>query len=98
MDFLEKYPDIKKRLDTLYKNRRNEILSQMLKIDDKYIKLNSKRTNASMALRETLDDTGVELFEKYSDSIYAQEVYELDFLYKQAISDTLNLLTESGLI
>ena len=98
MKIFEKYPDLKKRLEALKENRRNEILESLLESNDDYIKLRDERAATSMDLRNALDGTQVKLFEKYSDSIYAQEIFELDELYRQAISDTLEILEESGLL
>ena len=97
MEYLEKYPYLKKPIEAMFENRRNEILNQMLEADSKYLELSKKRAKTSHDLLETLDDTQAELFEQYSDSIYAQEIYELDSLYKQAVNDTLNLLHDCGL-
>lgn len=98
MEFLEKTPALKKQFEALYENRQNEILSEILKKDEGYIKLNNERAEASTALREVLDDEAMELFEKYSDSLYAHEIYEIDTVYRQAVLDTLTLLQENGMI
>ena len=98
MKIFEKYPDLKKRLEALQENRRNEILERLLENNEEYIKLRDERAAASMALRDALDNKQVKLFEEYSDSIYAQEIFELDELYGQAMSDTLEILEESGLL
>ena len=98
MKGLEKYPDLKKRLETLCEDRRNGILTQILESDDEYAKLSTARAEASMALRNVLDNEKAVLFERYSDSVYAQEVYELDALYRQVIQDTLEIMKDCGLI
>ena len=99
MEIFAKYPNLKlkERLEELYENRRNEILTELLEFDE-YVKLRDERAEASMALREILDESGAELFEKYSDAVYAHEIHELDSVYRQAIADALKLLQESGLI
>ena len=78
MKIFEKYPDMKKRLEALQENRRNEILERLLENNEEYIKLCDERATASMALRNALDDEKVKLFEEYSDNIYAQEIFKLD--------------------
>jgi hypothetical protein len=98
MKYLEKHPNLREQFDSLGENRRNEILSQLLESDSEYVKLRDERANASSVLRESLSETQAELFEKYSDSLYAQDVYELDAVYRQAIYDTLRILSENGLI
>ena len=98
MEALQKYPNIKKRIESLYESRCNEILSRMIEVDNEYARLRNERADASMALREILDEVGIGLVEKYSDSVYAQEVNELDEIYKQATIDVLNILHESKLL
>jgi len=99
MEILEKYPELKTRLESLYEDRSHEILSQLLKNDDAYIKLCDERANASMALKNSIVGTESDaLLEKYSDAIYELEIYEQNILYRQAIRDVLNILDEIGLL
>jgi len=98
MEFLNKHPELTKKIESFCKNRRNEILSEILEIDEKYKNLCYERAKTSMSLKELLNETGILLLEKYSDSIYAQEVYELEVLYRQAVYDILNILGNNGLI
>lgn len=98
MDYMEKYPELRLQFKSLCENRRNEILTHMLEVDDEYTKLRNKRADAGVALRESLDNSKVHLYEDYSDALFAHEIYELDTIYRQAVSDTLNILKETGLI
>jgi len=98
IEILEKYPILKNQFESLYENRRNEILNQMMESDSEYIKLSSERANASKALRAVLDDKTAELFEKYSDSLHVHEIHEIDAVYKQAVCDALTILQRNGLI
>ncbi len=50
-----------------------------------------------MALKEALCGEDA-LFEAYSDAIYAQETFELDAVYRQAIHDVVNMLSMHGAI
>ncbi|MDR0920337.1 MAG: hypothetical protein LBM93_14020 [Oscillospiraceae bacterium] len=99
MEILKKYPQLSKQFDTMYQTRRNEILAKMLENDDEYKKLCQERTNNSMKLKEAIVGSEIDvLFEKYSNSAYAQDIYELDFLYKQAVKDTIDILEENDII
>jgi hypothetical protein len=98
MEILEKYPHLKTQFEALYENRRNEILNQMLETDTEYIRLRGKRADASMALKRAIDDSKAYLLENYADSVLAHEIYELDSVYKQAVCDTLILLSKNGII
>jgi hypothetical protein len=98
MEILINYPAIKEQLESLCRSRRNEILSELLEGDSEYKRLCIERANASMILRKSLDDKMAKLFEVYSDCLYAQDVFELDLIYRQAIFDTLKILAENNLI
>jgi hypothetical protein len=99
MDIFVRYPELKEKFGTLCQSRRNEILAHMMETDSKYDELSQKRADASMVLKEVIDDTEADvLFEAYSDAVYAQEVYELDAVYKQAFCDALNALKEQGIL
>jgi hypothetical protein len=99
MEFLEKYPALKERLESLYESRSNEILTEMLKTDDKYNQLFENRANTSMALKKSFTEAeSNKLLEEYSDTIYEQEIYEQNFLYRQAIYDALSVLHNSGIM
>jgi len=99
MGISDKYPKISAWFDEIKLTRRNEILTSMLGNDEEYKRLCNERADASMALRQSLETPALELlFEKYSDTIYAQEVYELDALYKQGFNDAVGILDENGLL
>ena len=99
MDILEKHPELKKQLDKLLQTRRSEILNDMPETDSDYKKLVQERTQASMALKNMLISfESDKLFEEYSDTIYAQEIYELDAIYKQAFIDAVNVCQEQELL
>ena len=92
METLDKYPEIAKLLEDLCSTRRDEIIAQMIETDSVYKKLCRERAEASSALKNALDVDEDELFEKYSDTIYAQEIYEIDAIYRQAFCDAVNIL------
>ena len=99
MGNLNKHPEIAARFETLRSTRRDEILSEMVETDKEYNKLRQNRADASMALKAALEGEGQHaLLEAYSDAVYAQEVYELDAVYKQALRDAINVFEEHGLI
>ena len=99
MDIFDKYPELKKKIEALYELRRNEILSHMVETDDVYNDLCRKRADTSMAVKLALAGIGADaLFEEYSDAVYAQEIYELDAIYRRAFYDTVEILKELGLI
>ena len=99
MDVFEKYPELKKQFEILSQTRRDEILDCMLKTDVEYKAIVQSRTQASMSLKNKLADAeSSELFEKYSDAVYAQEVYELDVIYKQAFIDAIAVCQEQGIL
>lgn len=99
MEIFERYPDLAKQLEILCQTRRNEILSIMLQTDSVYKKLCQDRADISMTLKNTLIDSKADtLFEKYSDVVYAQEIYELDSIYRQAIYDILKVLDNNDLL
>jgi len=99
MDIFDKYPEVKKRFEVQCQTRRNEILTHMLETDNGYKELCRERSNASMTLKNSLigQEANV-LFEKYSDAVYAQEVYELGAIYKQAFMDALIILQDQCLL
>ena len=99
MDIFDKYPELKAKFETLCQTRRDEILSRMVETDSEYDKLSRKRADASMALKEAIDGTDADtLFEIYAGAVYAQEIYELDSVYKQALFDALGTLVEQELL
>lgn len=99
MNILNRYPELAKQFETLCKIRRNEILSYMIETDAVYENLCHKRADTSMALRDADDGSDADsLLEAYSDAVYAQEVYELDALYRQGFLDALTTLYEQGLL
>jgi len=99
MEINDKYSKLEEQLEMLCQIRRYEILENMLKTDDVYKKLCKERTEASVKLKNKLIDPEIsELFENYSDAIFAQECYEIDSIYKKAISDALDIMKNQGLI
>ena len=94
MDILLKYPEIKAELDKSLRTKRDEILSEMLKSDCDYKRLVDERTAASIALKNSLAGLAEAniLFEKYSDTIYKQEIYELNAVYRHGITDAVTAL------
>lgn len=99
MDIFEKHPELKIQFEKLFQTRRNEILTLMLETDNEYKKLIHKRAEASMMMKNVIIGTETNIvFEKYSDTIYAQEIYELDAIYKQAFLDAIIVLQNQGLL
>jgi hypothetical protein len=99
MDITDKHPKLKEKLETLCQTRRDEILSRLVDADREYNELRRKRADASMELKKAIGGTEAdELFETYSDTVYAQEVYELDAVYKQATIDVLAILENQVLL
>jgi len=99
MNIFNNRPDLKNIFDVLHETRRDEILADMLITDDVYTTLCDGRTEASMLLKNAIAGTPADdLFEKYSDTIYRQEIYELDSVYKQAFFDAVIVLEQRGLL
>ena len=99
MKILNKYPELAKQFEEMYKTRRNEILNEMLETDDKYKKLCRELADSSMKLKGAIVGSNIdELFEIYSDMAYARDAYELDIIYKRGIEDSLTVLVKNGLI
>ena len=99
MESFNKYPKLANQFEKMCQTRRNEILTVMLETDDKYKKLCSERRERSVSLKEAVVNTEADvLFNQYSDAIYAQDVYELDSIYRHAVNDTLTVLEENGFI
>ena len=74
--------------------RREEIINNLLKSDTTYQKLTHKRATTSQAVMDALNNQGMlSLFEAYSDAIHAQEVYELEAVYKEAFHDAAKIPT-----
>ena len=99
MDILDKYPELKDKLEKLLHTKRNDILNNMLETDNEYKTLCDERVRTSTELKNML--VGFEtdiLFEEYSDAIYAQEVYELEAVYKQGFIDAIDNLHKQNLI
>ena len=62
----------------------------MVKADAEYEALRRARATASMVLKKVLENSETDaLFEAYSDAVYAQEGYELNAVYRQAMYDAL---------
>lgn len=97
MDIFQKYPDLAIALEQLCPKRRNEILQDMVENDNEYNILRRARTKTSMLLRDVLLDKCT-LLDEYSNTVYSQECYELDALYRQGFIDALKELVERGLL
>jgi len=87
---IEKYPKLAGRIERMLEERWLEILDDLRENDTEYMKLTDKRSECSTAL---LAVSETEIFENYSDSIYAQQIYELEKVYAAALEDALDLLT-----
>lgn len=100
MEIFEKYPQLQYKFNELSQTRQNEILSNMLKTDDNYKELIKKRTHASMVIKNIIDELekANTFFEEYSDTIYEQEIYELNAIYKQGFIDAIIVLEEYHLL
>lgn len=95
MDVFNRHPELKKLFEENFKTKPYEILTDMLQTDKVYAELCRNRADKSMDLKKLLTDTAADtMFEAYSDAVYAQEVYELDCIYRQAFSDALKILKE----
>lgn len=98
MEILKKYPKAAKQFEKMYETRRNEILMEMLETDYEYKKLCKERTDSSMELKAAIVGSDIDiLFEKYSDTAYAQDAYELDAIYKKAIEDAMSVMEKNGI-
>lgn len=97
MEILNNHAELSKQFEELCQTRRDEILADMVNTDNDYDTLRRKRADASMILRDTLGED-FELLELYSESIYAQECYELDTIYRQGFLDALDVLHSQGLL
>jgi len=94
MNPIERHPDINVRFEALCRTRRDVILSHMAETDSEYNNLCRARADISMTLKSLLDGINEgELFEAYSDAVYAQETYEQDSIYRQALYDAFEVLT-----
>lgn len=99
MEILNKYPELAEQFEEMYQTQRNKILTEMLEMDDEYKMLCKERMNSSMELKAVIVGSDIDvLFEKYSDAAFAQDVYELDALYKKGIEDALIVLERNGII
>ena len=72
----------------------------MLKSDCDYKKLVDERTSASMALKNSLAGFAEAniLFEKYSNTIYKQKIYDLNVVYRQGFTDAITALQNYQLL
>jgi hypothetical protein len=99
MDILDRYPELKEKFETLCQTRRDEILACLVDSDSEYDNLSQKRVDASMALKTAISELEADkLFEVYTDTVYDQEIYEIDAVYKQAWIDALEAMKEKGLL
>ena len=100
MDILNRYPELKNKLEQLLQTRRDKILDYLLETDEKYRELTKKRIQSSMALKNIV--AGLKepdkVFEEYSDAVFAQEIYELEAVYKQGFIDAVVDLYDNGLL
>ncbi len=99
MENLERHPHVGQLLKSYCENRSEQILNCMSETDDEYKRLVKNRTDASMALKGATAGTGADaLLERYTAAVYEQEIYEQNFMYRQAVNDTLDVLHDSGLL
>lgn len=97
MGLLDKYPVLVKQFEVLCRTRPDEILAHMIETDSEYESLRRSRADTSMAVKDALDSSEA-LLEAYSDAVYAQEVYELDAIYRQALYDAIDALKNQGIL
>lgn len=92
-DVLSKYPTINASFESHCEKRRVEIIDELLNFDENYQALTKQREDTSQSVLNFLRDNGMaDLFEAYSDALYAEEVYELDIMYREAFLDAVEML------
>ena len=95
---LNRYPSIKEYFEKFCATRRNEIINKMIEEDIDYQVLTQRRADTSQNIFNVLNDCGrPEHFEAYSNAIYAEEVYELDYIYREAFLDAVEVIEQHGL-
>ena len=96
---LSKYPVIENGFKSLCATRYAEIIDELLKSDTDYQMLTQQRAETSQAVLKILSGHGMaDHFEAYSDAVYAEEVYELSVIYKEAFLDALELMERLELL
>jgi len=93
-DIFAEYPKLKAKLDDSVGMGVDNILNFMFESDEKYKHLLKNRAELSMIIKEKSG----EIFEDYSDAIYALEIYELNAVYKQGFIDSLIAAREQGVL
>jgi hypothetical protein len=92
-EILKKYPAIKTSFEDLCDTRREEIINELLMSDTDYQLLTQRRADTSEAVLRILSEQGAtDPFESYSDAVYAEEVYELDVIYREAFFDAVETM------
>ena len=98
-EILKKYPAVKGVFKKMCATRRDEITNMMLESDAKYQGLTHCRAEASRALLDVLTrHSEADKLEAYSDAIYAEEVYELNAVYREAFLDAIEAMEMVGMI
>lgn len=98
-DIFCRNPSIKARFEELYAMRCGEIINELLQTDDEYMALTKNRVATSQAVLKILGEHGMaDYFEAYSDAVYAEEVYELDVIYKEAFLDAVEVMEKLELL
>jgi len=96
---LDKYPSIELPFSELRVARRNEILEAHLAFNNEYQQLSQRRANISQVISDVMSKhNDTDTFEAYSNAVYAEDVFELDLIYKEAFLDAIELTERLGLI
>jgi hypothetical protein len=92
-EVFEKYPFLKEGFDERCEMRREEIIDDLLKSDANYRTLTRQRADTSQVVLKILSERGMaDLFEAYSDAVYAEEIYEGEMIYKSAFIDAVEMM------
>jgi len=95
VEILSKYPSINASFKALCATRRDEIIDKLLQSDTDYHELTRQRAETSQVVLNILSKYGMEgHFEAYSDAVFAEEVYELDVIYKEAFLDAVEVMEQ----
>ena len=80
--------NLQKFLEYFRLKGRDDHLGSLLEKNEEYKVLVKGRAEASQALRDVLSGKdAIDLFESYSDAVYAQEIFELEAIYEKGIKD-----------
>jgi len=98
-EILVRYPSIKVGFEELCATRCYEILDELLRTDTDYQALTQQRANTSQIILDILNNhDAVKQFEAYSSAVYAEEVYELDVIYREAFLDAVEMIERQKLL